>query len=158
MDLHTLRRINKERSNLENDPLETCSAAPLDEDIRCWVGKVSSPSDSPYRDTIFDISIMLPEDYPRTAPTLSFVTPIYHPNVTPQGIARLADLEPSQWSPVMTIRLLLISLQAMLSDPNLMEGCVINEEAAKLYAENRGEFEGKARQWTRSRVMPDDGT
>lgn len=152
--MNTLRRINKERISLERDPLESCSAAPSrDADVHHWTGSISGPPNTPYQNGTFNITINLPEDYPRTAPRITFTTPIYHPNVSPQGITRLADLELSQWCPAVTIRSLLISLQALLSDPNLLDGCVINEDAAKLSADDRGAYEVKAREWTKAHAV-----
>ena len=150
----TLRRIRQEWTNLQNDPLPTCSAAPVsDEDMFHWAGTILGPSNTPYRDGTFHVSILLPEIYPRDIPQLTFTTPIFHPNVSSQGDLRLGDLERSQWSPVCTIRTLLISLQALLSDPNLEEGCVLNDEAAKMYLEDRGGFEERAREFTVAHAM-----
>lgn len=47
----------------------------------------------------------------------------------------------------------MICLQALLSDPNMSEGCVVNEEAARLYLEDFKEFEEKARQRTLSHAI-----
>lgn len=144
----TLRRLKQEWLSLQNDPLQTCSAAPISgENMFHWTGTISGPSNTPYCDGTFHVSIRLPEIYPREPPQLTFTTPIFHANVSSQGDLRLGDLERSQWSPVLTIRTLLISLQALLSDPNLEEGCVLNEEAAKMYLEDRGGFEERARQY-----------
>lgn len=66
---------------------------------------------------------------------------------------KLAELERSQWCPVVTVRLLLISVQAMLSDPNLVDGCILNEEAASLYVKDIDEFKRKASQLTLSSAV-----
>jgi ubiquitin-protein ligase len=140
--------------NLQNDPLPTCSAAPIsDEDMFYWTGTISGPSNTPYRNGAFRVSIRLPEIYPRDVPRLTFTTPVFHPNVSSQGDLRLADLERSQWSPVLTIRTLLISLQALLSDPNLEVGCVLNEEAAKIFLEDPDGFWERAREFTVAHAM-----
>lgn len=149
-----LKRITKERVNLQKDPMETCSAAPIsDEDLRHWIGAFSGPPNTPYRDGTFNVSIELPEDYPRSAPRLAFTTPIFHPNVSARGEIQLADLERTEWSPVVTIRTILISLQAMMSDPNTFKDYVLNEEAARLHSEDLEGFEETARQWTVSHAM-----
>jgi ubiquitin-protein ligase len=118
-----------------------------------WTGTISGPSNTPYCDGTFHISIRLPEIYPREIPQLAFTTPIFHPNVSSQGNLQLADLERSQWSPVCTIRTLLISLQALLSDPNLADGCVLNDDAAKMYLEDREGFDERARGSTVAHAM-----
>ena len=150
----TLRRLQKEWLNLQNDPLPTCSAAPdNDEDMFRWSGLISGPPNTPYCDGNFHLQIRLPELYPRGSPQLTFTTPIFHPNVSPQGNVQLAELDRTQWSPAFTIRTLLISLQALLSDPNLEEGCVLNEEASKMYLEDSKGFEERVRQCTFSHAM-----
>lgn len=150
----TLRRLKQEWLNLQNDQLPTCFAAPIsDEDMFHWTGTISGPSNTPYCDGTFYVSIRLPEIYPREPPQLTFTTPIFHPNVSSQGDIHLGELEPAQWSPVLTIRTLLISLQALLSDPNIAEGCAVNEEAAKMCLEDPEGFEERARQWTVSHAM-----
>lgn len=150
----TLRRIQQEWLNLQNDPLPTCSAIPdNDDDMLHWTGTISGPSNTPYCDGIFHLKIRLPEIYPRVSPVLTFTDPIFHPNVSPQGDIQLGELDRTRWSPVLTIRTLLISLQALLSDPNLAEGCVLNEEAAKMYLEDPKGFEDTARECTVSHAM-----
>lgn len=150
----TLRRLKQEWLNLQNDPLPTCSAAPIsDEDMLHWTGTVSGPSNTPYCGGIFHVNIQLPEIYPREPPRLTFTTPIFHPNVSPQGGIQLGELERAQWAPVLTIRTLLVSLQALLSDPNLAEGCVLDEEAAKMYLGDPEGFGEKARQCTVSHAL-----
>lgn len=57
----------------------------------------------------------------------------------------MAELEKEQWCPALTIRTVLLSVQALLSDPNFEDGCIVNEEAASLYLKDIGEFERKAR-------------
>jgi len=155
----TLRRLKKEWADLLNDPLPACSATPVsDENMFHWTGTVSGPSNTPYCHGTFHVDIRLSEIYPRDGPQLTLTTPIFHPNVSPQGDIRLADLDRSQWSPVVTIRLLLISLQALLSDPNFHEGCVLNEEAAKMYVEDWKGFEERARQDTIAHAMSVEAT
>jgi ubiquitin-protein ligase len=140
----TLRRIAQEITNLQNDPLTTGLASALDENnLYHWTAKISGPVGSLYANKMSELSILLPDTYPHLAPKINFSTPIFHPNVSSEGEVKLAELEPEKWSPAFTIRTLLISVQAMLSDPNLDEGCIVNVEAAGLYLRNLEEFKRK---------------
>lgn len=113
-----LRRITSKHMNLQHDPVEGCSASPIDEGNPLqWTGKLSSIPDSPYAGTTFEISIQYPENYPFRPPRIVFNTPIFHPSVSSTGEVALGEFEDSHWSPCVTIRLLLLSLQAVLSDP-----------------------------------------
>lgn len=46
-----------------------------------WVVLVDGPENSPYGEEEFVVSIGLPTDYPFSAPTLTFMSPIIHPFV-----------------------------------------------------------------------------
>jgi ubiquitin-protein ligase len=141
----TLRRIASEIKHLQNDPSETRSAHPIsDKNLYHWTAKITGPPESPYANRDFEFRIFLPETYPHIGPRITFITPIFHPNISSRGEVKLADLEPSQWSPVVTIRMLLISVQAMLSDPNLVDGCILNEEAASVYSRDIDTFKRRA--------------
>lgn len=136
-----LRRIAQERANLLKDPLETITACPLNDDsLLQWTATITAPPTSPYAPNTFTLHIHLPENYPHTAPKIFFASKIFHPNVeSSTGEVRMAELETQQWCPALTIRTLLISVQALLSDANLEDGCVVNEEAAGLWVRD---FEG----------------
>lgn len=145
----SLQRITREHLNLQHDPPETISAGLLhDSDPRQWQATVEGPPNTPYAQGTFNISLQFPESYPREPPHVAFSTLIFHPNVSLRGEVRLAELEQTQWSPAFTVRTILLSLQAILSDPNLLEGCVMNDEAAGLFLGDVEGFNERARQWT----------
>lgn len=144
----TTKRITREFLNFQREPLEGCSAKPIDEDdLHHWVVTITGPSESRYAGVVFTIDVRYPDDYPHDALRVNFSTSIFHPNVSPRGDVQLAELERSQWSPAFTIQTILVSLQALLSQPNLEEGCVLNESAARLFLEDTAGFEQKARQF-----------
>lgn len=150
----TLRRISKEHLNLQTDPSESFSAGPVDnDDLFHWTATITGPPDSPYARGTFNIKIDLSQGYPHKAPHLAFVTPVFHPNVSSQGEIGLAEFEKTQWSPAIIIRHILLSVQAMLSDPNLVEGCILNEEAAKSYMDDKGRFRERASQFTETHAV-----
>jgi ubiquitin-protein ligase len=142
-----LRRLAQERANLEDDPLEKFVTSPINgEELLHWTAKIPGPPGSLYANRQFHLNILLPDTYPHIAPQINFATPIFHPNVSSSGEVRMAELEKEQWCPALTIRTLLLSVQALLSDPNLEDECVLNEEAASLYLKDIEGFERKARQ------------
>lgn len=142
----TLRRITSERANILKDPLTTGPAHPInDNDLYRWTATIAAPAASLYANRNFELSIRLPKNYPHNAPKICFTAPIFHPNVSNTGEVKMAELEAQQWCPALTIRTLLISVQALLSDANLDEGCVVNEEAAGLYLRDGEEFRRRAK-------------
>lgn len=143
-----LKRIAAELANLQRDTAETGLMRPIEAgDTLDWVAQIGGPQESPYAQGRFDIEITFEENYPRSPPRITFLTPLFHPNVSESGVIRLAEFDTSQWSPAITMRTLLISLQAMLSDPNPLQNCILNEEAAALYLHNPEEFRKRAREW-----------
>lgn len=50
-------------------------------DIFTWKAQLRGPSGTPYERGIFELSIKCPSTYPLAPPKVSFVTPIFHPNV-----------------------------------------------------------------------------
>lgn len=77
---------------------------------------------------------------------MRFETKIWHPNISSQTGAICLDILKDQWSPALTIKTALLSIQALLSaaeptDPQ-------DAEVAKMYMNDREQFNNTARFWT----------
>jgi ubiquitin-conjugating enzyme E2 D/E len=140
-----LRRIQKEINDLKKDPPTHISAGPKGDDLFTWEGTIMGPADSPYQGGVFKIDIHFPTDYPFKPPKLTFLTKIYHPNIHPNGAICL-DILKEQWSPALTMSKVLLSLTSLLCDPNPKDPLVL--EVARIYEDNREEFNRIAREWT----------
>lgn len=46
-----------------------------------WVAVLRGPSDTPYAGGHWRVRLSVPSQYPLSAPTATFLTPIFHPNV-----------------------------------------------------------------------------
>ena len=105
------QRIKKDYQDLKNDPLKNTKVL--------QIGKFSmkAPDSTPYKGFYFDISIIYPSMYPFKPPKVMFLTPILHPNVTKEGVICLSILKDS-WSPLLSTRTILISIQYLLENPN----------------------------------------
>jgi len=128
---------------LQNDPPQGVSGAPKDNDIMKWNAVIFGPDDTPWEDGTFRLQLEFTEDYPNKAPTVKFVTKLFHPNVYADGSICL-DILQNQWSPIYDISAILTSIQSLLCDPN--PNSPANSEAARLYQENRREYERKVKE------------
>ena len=141
----SLRRIQKELTDLRIDPPTNCSAGPIGDDMFRWEGVIMGPADSPYAGGVFKLNIQFPVDYPFKSPHLQFTTKIYHPNINAAGLICL-DILKGQWSPALTIGKVLLSITSLLTDPNPNDPLM--PEIATLYKTDKAAYEIEARSWT----------
>jgi len=146
----SLRRIQRELQELRKDAPETCSAGPRGENIYIWDAIIMGPSDSPFTGGMFKLEIHFPTDYPFKAPKVTFLTKIYHPNISAHGTICL-DILKDQWSPVLTITKVLLSISSLLTDPNPKDPLV--PQIANQYMEDKEAYEQTAREWTLKYAM-----
>uniref|UniRef100_A0A7R9USD8 E2 ubiquitin-conjugating enzyme n=1 Tax=Diacronema lutheri TaxID=2081491 RepID=A0A7R9USD8_DIALT len=137
------RRLMRDFKRLQNDPPQGVSGAPKDNDIMKWNAVIFGPDETPWEDGTFRLQLEFTEDYPNKAPTVKFVTKLFHPNVYADGSICL-DILQNQWSPIYDISAILTSIQSLLCDPN--PNSPANSEAARLYQENRREYERKVKE------------
>jgi ubiquitin-conjugating enzyme E2 D/E len=141
----SIKRIQKEYLDFSKDAPENCSAGPREATMYIWDGMIVGPSDSPYSGGIFRLEIHFPTDYPFKPPKVTFLTKIYHPNISSHGNICL-DILKDQWSPALTINKVLLSICSLLTDPNPKDPLV--PEIADIYLQNRQQYEETARLWT----------
>mmetsp|Transcript_3329 Transcript_3329/g.11012 ORF Transcript_3329/g.11012 Transcript_3329/m.11012 type:complete len:158 (+) Transcript_3329:54-527(+) len=137
------RRLMRDFKRLQSDPPQGVSGAPKDNDIMKWNAVIFGPDDTPWEDGTFRLQLEFTEDYPNKAPVVKFVTKLFHPNVYADGSICL-DILQNQWSPIYDISAILTSIQSLLCDPN--PNSPANSEAARLYQENRREYERKVKE------------
>ena len=89
----------------------------LNNDLKHWKGYINGPDDTSYKGGVFHIDIQLPIQYPYKPPKMKFQTKIWHPNISSQTGAICLDILKDEWSPALTIRTALLSLQALLCAP-----------------------------------------
>jgi ubiquitin-conjugating enzyme (huntingtin interacting protein 2) len=90
--------------------------------------------------------IVIPESYPFQPVKMKFVTKVYHPNVSSASGAICLDILKDAWSPVLTLKSTLISLQSLLCSPEPNDPQ--DAEVAKHYTTSKGSFEDTAVYWT----------
>ncbi|CAD7695636.1 unnamed protein product [Ostreobium quekettii] len=89
----------------------------MSDNLQALRGCFPGPKDTPYEGGLFDVDIQLDNQYPFVPPKMRFLTKVWHPNISSQNGAICLDILKDQWSPALTIKTALLSLQALLSSP-----------------------------------------
>jgi len=94
----------------------------------------------------FLLEIKVPETYPFNPPKVRFNTKIWHPNISSVTGAICLDILKDNWAAAMTLRTVLLSLQALLSaaEPDDPQDAVV----ASQFKENYEMFALTAKHWT----------
>ncbi|CAG0898240.1 unnamed protein product [Darwinula stevensoni] len=108
-------------------------------------GEIAGPPDTPYEGGKYHLEIKVPETYPFNPPKVRFITKIWHPNISSVTGAICLDILKDQWAAAMTLRTVLLSIQALLSsaEPDDPQDAVV----ARQYKENYDVFLKTARFW-----------
>ena len=142
--MHKVRIMN-EYKDINQNPIENCSAGPIDDDMTHWKATIFGPADTPYQNGVFDLDIKFTDEYPFKPPIIRFVTPIYHCNVNSRGGICL-DILKNNWSPALTVNKLLMSICSLLAEPNPDDPLV--PYIAKLFKTNKKQHDINAREHT----------
>ncbi|OLL22027.1 Ubiquitin-conjugating enzyme E2 [Neolecta irregularis DAH-3] len=139
LDAHSVtKRLQTELMNLMMSNTPGISAFPeSDANLLVWTGTIDGPSGTHYEGLAFKILIKFPANYPYTAPTITFTSPMWHPNVDMAGNICL-DILKDKWSAIYNVQTVLLSLQSMLGDPN--NKSPLNAQAAELWDKDPKEY------------------
>ncbi|KAA3460558.1 hypothetical protein ERO13_A12G192700v2 [Gossypium hirsutum] len=122
--------------------------SPKSDNLARLTGIIPGPLGTPYEGGSFEIDITLPDGYPFEPPKMKFVTKVWHPNISSQSGAICLDILKDQWSPALTLKTALLSVQALLSapEPDDPQDAVVAQQYLREYQT----FVGTARYWTES--------
>jgi ubiquitin-conjugating enzyme (huntingtin interacting protein 2) len=152
-----LKRVRKEATELQADSDSAgVTATPIGDDMTHWKGTIHGPKDTPYDGGTFVIDIQLPSTYPFEPPKMKFDTRVWHPNVSSQTGAICLDILKKEWSPALTIKTALISVQALLAAPepdDPQDGVVANE-----YKKDYEKWKRTAKLWTEQYALESSDT
>ncbi|QHN98216.1 ubiquitin-conjugating enzyme E2 27 isoform X1 [Arachis ipaensis] len=125
---------------------------PKSDNLVLLLGTIPGPIGTPYEGGVFKIDITLPDGYPFEPPKMQFSTKVWHPNISSQSGAICLDILKDQWSPALTLKTALLSVQALLSapQPDDPQDAVVAQQYLKDYQT----FVNTARYWTESFAKP----
>ncbi|XP_077982553.1 ubiquitin-conjugating enzyme E2 D4-like [Glandiceps talaboti] len=88
------------------------------DDITVWNADINGPDDSLYEGGKFTVRISFTGNYPYEAPTIHFLTPIYHLNVSQKtGQMCFGFLASDKWSPAGSVEQVLRAIYSTLIKP-----------------------------------------
>ena len=117
-----------------------------DENFTELRGEFAGPPDTPYEGGRYQLDIKIPKTYPFNPPKVRFITKIWHPNISSVTGAICLDILKNQWTAAMSLRTVLLSLQALLAaaEPDDPQDAVV----ASQYKQNPEMFFQTARLWS----------
>jgi len=115
------------------------------DDLSELAGTVAGPPDTPYAGGKYKLEIKIPDTYPFNPPKVRFITKIWHPNVSSVTGAICLDILKDQWAAAMTLRTVLLSIQALLAapEPDDPQDAVV----ARQYQDSLSTFKATAQHW-----------
>jgi len=115
------------------------------DDLTELAGTIAGPPDTPYQGGKYKLEIKIPDTYPFNPPKVRFITKIWHPNISSVTGAICLDILKDQWAAAMTLRTVLLSIQALLAapEPSDPQDAVV----ARQYQENQQIFKETAQHW-----------
>lgn len=131
-----------------------------DDDIFAWELMLIGPPDTLYEGGFFKCTLDFPKDFPNSPPTMTFVTPIWHPNVYEDGKVCISILHPpgedahnsletsaERWRPILGVEAIILSVISMLSDPN--DDSPANLDAAVMWRNDKLAFKKECKKCVR---------
>ena len=143
------KRVMKELQAIKDDPEARVDLQLVNEnDIHLLKGSFLGPPGTPYENGKYIVDIEVPMEYPFKPPKMKFQTKVYHPNVSSVTGAICLDILKNAWSPVITLKSALISLQALLQSPEPNDPQ--DAEVAQHYIRDKASFDKTAAFWTKT--------
>ena len=139
------KRLKIELDDIKKNPPMNCSAGLINDDIKKWEATIIGPSETPFAGGIYKLSITFCDKYPFKCPKVKFITKMYHPNIDQFGNICL-DILKNNWSPVLNVSKLLLSICSLLTDPNPDDP--LNKNASLIFKNDIEQYNNIVRNYT----------
>lgn len=147
-----IKRLQSEYKQYLKDPGCQYTISPNPNNFLEWDVMLFGPPDTIFEGGVFKCKLEFTNNYPNKPPILKFITPLYHPNVFPNGTVCMSILHEGvdnfgyehvseRWNPSHSIDSILLSMLLVLIEPNFESPA--NIDASKLWRENYFEYKKK---------------
>ena len=159
--LRTINKLKEEFMDINNNPILNIGATvglPDENNLFEWRLSIIGPSDTPYKDGLFFLTLEFPEDYPSYPPKVTFDTPIYHINVASIGYIYTSLGEPMPlsilraWNRNFKVRDIIISIYSLFYMNNI--DCELSNVMTEEFKNNKSLYEEKIKYFTRKYANP----
>ncbi|CAM9799327.1 unnamed protein product [Discosporangium mesarthrocarpum] len=100
-----LKRLRKEILALKKTgPDDDIVLDPSDDDVRLWKAHIRGPQGTPFEGGVFELKVLVGQEYPLVPPTMKFVTKIFHPNIHFDTGEICLDILKKEWSPAWNLQ------------------------------------------------------
>ncbi|KAK8808288.1 ubiquitin-conjugating enzyme [Blastocystis sp. subtype 4] len=141
-----MNKVTKELKKLEKDPLDFATLT-LRDGTNIVDATMLGPEESPYDGGAFHLEISVPNNYPLVAPTVRFVTKIYHPLVDKDEGKFCNEAIAANWKAVSNLTTVLNTVYEMLQNYASCE-MALDPDIGDEVRNNREAFEKTAAEWT----------
>jgi ubiquitin-protein ligase len=124
-----MKRLQQEYKQNMTEPNYFYSIEVNPKNFLVWNVALLGPPDSPFEGGIFNCQFKFHHVYPNKPPEFKFLTPLYHPNIYPNGEVCISILHEGKdewgyehiserWNPSHSVNSVLMSILSMLTNPN----------------------------------------
>lgn len=141
-----MRSILKEMRSILTNPMEGIRVHFQEDNVSNIVADIDGPVDTPFQGGVFRCKLTLSSQFPAVPPKGTFLTKIFHPNVSKTGEICVNTLK-KDWDSSLGIKHVLMVIRCLLIHPN--PESALNEEAGKLLLEQYEDYAKRAELMTK---------
>ena len=148
-----INRVKKIVQRLNDDPKSGVRLEAIGGNAYNLVATLSGPANTPYTGGEFHISVKLPFEYPNKAPTVRFLTKIYHVNIDENGVPCPGQFALDVWTPSTTLEVLFNNIRGKLADPD-DESPLYTPIGSAKHDTDEAAYDAAAAKWTQLYAAP----
>jgi ubiquitin-protein ligase len=147
-----MKRLQIEYKQSVKEPNYFYSISINQNNFYIWDALLIGPPDSPFEGGIFKCQFKFNNNYPNKPPEFKFTSPMFHPNIYPDGRVCISILHEGEdefgyeslserWNPSQNVNSILMSILSMLTSPNFESPA--NIDASIMWRNNWQEYKNK---------------